>query len=459
MSPCEFLPEGDTNAATARASWLEGLSSRTLALLDRDAHYFLGQALSTPCLNGVEQALGSELIDLEGQRILDFHGNNVHHLGYGHPEVVRAVVEQLQRLPFSPRRYTNAQAVDLAARLSDRSPIPDAKVLFARGAAEAASIAIKVARAATGRYKTVGLYGSFHGATLDALSLGGQAEFLRGMGPVLPGSLHVPEYNPDRCFFGCQGHCSLDCLSYLEEVVTREGDVAMVMMETIRNTDVRIPPPDYYARVQEICRRAGCLFVLDETAIAWGRTGKLFAIEHYPGVEPDMIVVGKGLGAGLYPISALMAHPRLDVVADRSVGHFTFEKSPVGAAAGLAMLEVVERDHLCEQAVSKGESVRERLEQLRRQHPMMGRIRHLGLLLAFDILDPASNRPWHEAADALLYAALRRGLSFKVSQGFIVAWSPPLVIEPQDLERAVAILDEALTETAHALLKGRHGGA
>ena len=445
-----FLPEGDTNAADTRASWREGLSRRTLALLDGDAHYFLGQALSTPCLNGVERAAGVELIDLEGHHILDFHGNNVHQLGYGHPEVVRAVVEQLQVLPFSPRRYTNAPAVGLARRLSDRSPIAEAKVLFARGAAEAVSIAIKIARAATGRYKTIGLYGSFHGATLDALSLGGQAEFLRGMGPALPGSLHVSEYNPDRCFFGCQGQCSLACLNYLEEVVSREGDVAMVIMETIRNTDVRIPPPDYYARVQEICRRAGCLLVLDETAIAWGRTGKLFAIEHYPGVAPDMIVVGKGLGAGVYPISALLADPRLDVVADRSVGHFTFEKSPVGAAAGLAMLEVVERDHLCDQAVAKGEYVRDRLMQLRRRHPMMGPIRQVGLLLAFDILDPVSNRPWVEAADVLLYAALRRGLSFKVSQGFIVVWSPPLIIEPHDLEQAISILDEALAETAQA---------
>ncbi len=455
----EFLPEGDTNAANTRASWLERLSRRTLALLDDDAHYFLGQDLSTPCLNGVERAAGSELIDLEGHRILDFHGNNVHHLGYGHPDVVRAVVEQLQVLPFSPRRYSNAQAVALARRLSDRSPISEAKVLFARGAAEAVSMAIKIARVATGRYKTVGLYGSFHGATLDALSLGGQAEFLRGMGPTLPGSLHVPEYNPNRCFFGCQGQCSLDCLTYLEEVVSREGDVAMVIMETIRNTDVRVPPPGYYARVQEICSRAGCLLVLDETAIAWGRTGKLFAIEHYPGVAPDMIVVGKGLGAGLYPISALLAHPRLDVVADRSVGHFTFEKSPVGAAAGLAMLDVVEREHLCDQAVVKGEYLRERLTQLRRRHPMMGPIRDIGLLIAFDIVDPASNLPWYDAANALLYAALRRGLSFKVSQGFIVVWSPPLVIEVHELEQAISILDEALAETAQAPLTGRPGGA
>lgn len=454
----EFLPEGDTNAAGTRMSWLEGLSSRTRTFLDEDARYFIGQALSTPCLNGVEGAVGSQLIDLEGNRILDFHGNNVHQLGYGHPDVVRAVVEQLQALPFSPRRYSNARAVALARRLSELSPIPDAKVLFARGAAEAVSIAIKVARAATGRYKTLGLYGSFHGATLDALSLGGQAEFVRGMGPALSGSLHVPEYNPDRCFFGCQGQCSLDCLNYLEEVVTREGDVAMVIMETIRNTDVRIPPANYYARVQEICRRAGCVFVLDETAIAWGRTGKLFAIEHYPGVAPDMIVVGKGLGAGLYPISALLAHPRLDVVADRSVGHFTFEKSPVGSAAGLAMLEVVQRDHLCDHAVAKGEYLWERLTQLRRRHPMMGPIRHIGLLLAFDILDPINHLPWYEAADVLLYAALRRGLSFKVSQGFIVVWSPPLVIAHHELDQALSILDEALAETAQAPLRGEHGG-
>jgi 4-aminobutyrate aminotransferase len=158
--------EGDINNTDARQVWLEGLSPETRDLLVEDERWFMHQSLSTPCLNAVRAVYGVYLEDVAGNRLLDFHGNNVHQLGYGHPAVIEAVTNQLQQLSFAPRRYTNVPAVQLAARLAHLTPGDDDwKVLFAPGAAEAVSMALKLVRLATGRYKTVSMWGSFHGAT------------------------------------------------------------------------------------------------------------------------------------------------------------------------------------------------------------------------------------------------------------------------------------------------------
>ncbi len=442
--------EGDVNFSPKREDWAEHLPAAARRILEEDSEYFMAQALSTPCLNAIQGARGAYLEDVDGRRILDFHGNNVHQVGYANPEILAAAWQQMQALPFCPRRYANSAATALARKLSQLAPMPRAKVLLARGAAEAMAMAQKVARLATGRWKTVSLYGSFHGATLDTLSLGGQPEMTFGLGPLLEGALHLAPHDPDRCLARCSGSCDLACLEYLDDVLGREGDVGALIVEPIRNTDVRIPPQEYFQRVQEICRSHGCLLVVDETAIAWGRTGKMFAIEHYPGVEPDMMVLGKGLGAGLFPISALLVNPALDVVASSSVGHFTFEKSPVGAAVALAMIDVLERTSLVGKAERKGAFLRDRLERLAESHPVMGPVRQLGLLIGFEIRRP-DGEGWPEAAEALLYASLHRGLNFKVAQGYICLWAPPLIVGHSELDAAAKILDEALADVEREL--------
>ncbi len=443
--------EGDLNFSPEREGWVDRLPAAAKRILEEDSEYFVAQALSTPCLNAIQGAKGVYLEDVNGRQIIDFHGNNVHQVGYANPEILAAAWQQMQALPFCPRRYTNSAATALARKLNQLSPIPRSKVLLARGAAEAMAMAQKVVRLATGRWKTVSFYGSFHGATLDTLSLGGQPEMTSGLGPLLEGALHLPPFDPKNCRARCSGSCDFTCLEYLDNVLAQEGDVGALIVEPIRNTDVRIPPQGYFQRAQEICRRHGCLLVVDETAIAWGRTGKMFAIEHYPGVEPDMMVLGKGLGAGLFPISALLVNPTLDVVAASSVGHFTFEKSPVGAVVALAMIDVLERTSLVEKAERKGAFLRGRLERLAEQHLLLGAIRQVGLLIGFEIRRP-SGEGWPEAAEALLYASLLRGLNFKVAQGFICLWTPPLIIGYGEFDTALRILDEAMAEVERELL-------
>ena len=243
-------------------------------VLQRDADVFLNQTLSSPCLQVLKESKGTTFTDIENRVCLDFHGNYVHNVGFGHPEVIQAVTDQMQSLSFSTRRYTNLPAIELAERLTGYTHSLK-RILFAPGGAEAVGIALKAARLHTGRHKTVSMWDSFHGATLEAASVGGEAVFRQHIGPLLPGTEHVPPPNPSECPFKCGTHCSLQCAGYLEYVLEKEGDVAAVVAETVRSSPF-IPPPEYWKRVREACDRNGTLLILDEIPHALGRTGRMF---------------------------------------------------------------------------------------------------------------------------------------------------------------------------------------
>src|SRR5262245_15969356 len=211
-SPRDLSAEGDVNLSPRRGEWQRRHVKAGKPLLEEDARYFLHQSLSTPCLDALKSASGTWLETVDGRRIMDFHGNSVHQLGHGHPRVVAAVKKALDALPFSPRRYTNQYAVDLAKRLCKLSGLD--KVLFAPGGAEAIGMALKLARLATGRHKTISMWDSFHGASLDAISIGGEAVFRKNIGPLLPGTAHAPPGDPSSCRCGCCGPCNLRCAGH-----------------------------------------------------------------------------------------------------------------------------------------------------------------------------------------------------------------------------------------------------
>ncbi|HUH94317.1 MAG TPA: aspartate aminotransferase family protein [Casimicrobiaceae bacterium] len=444
--------EGDVNLSSLRRAWeAEQLHERTRSLLAADAERFLHQSLSTPCLNALASCEGIWLTDVEGRRIMDFHGNGVHQVGYGHPHVIEAIKRQLDTLPFSPRRYTNEAAVALAAKLSALAPDRLSKVLFAPSGALAVGMALKLARVATGRHKTLSLWDSFHGASLDAISIGGEALFRRDTGPLLPGAEHAPPCDPASCVFRCGAACDLRCAEYIAYVLDREEDVAAVVIETVRSTDVQVPPAEYYRIIRRACDRHGTLLVLDEIPICLGRTGKMFAFEHYD-VVPDMVVLGKGLGGGVFPMAALVARADLDVAGDRALGHYTHEKSPVGCAAALATLEVIENERLLERSRRLGEHALKRLREFQHRHPLVAEVRGIGLLLGIEL--ERDGRPAAHEAEQVMYRCLARGLSFKVGQGNVLTLSPPLVIAPEQLDQALAIVDAALGEVEGTTSRG-----
>lgn len=438
--------EGDGNLGPARAAWRARRGPAGRALLEADERLFLRQVLSTPCLEAVVRAEGPWLVTADGARILDFHGNSVHQLGHGHPAVVAAVVEALRTLPFCPRRYTNPWAVRLAEALCGAVSGGPWKLLLAPSGSVAVGMALKLARYATGRPGVVAFEGSFHGAGMDAASVSGEPLFRDGLGPLLPGVRFLPPPTRGPCRFGCRDAEHAGCTDALADLLARAPDIGALIAEPVRWTTVELPPEGYWQRVRAICDRFGVLLILDEIPSALARTGSLFVHPRF-GIRPDILVLGKGLGGGIWPQAAMLARAELDLVADKALGHYTHEKSPAGAAAALATLEVIEQEGLCARAQRLGTLLRTRLETLRSRHPLIAAVRGLGLMLGVE-LRRADGAPAASEADRVLYAALERGLSFKIGGGNVLTLCPPITIDETELERAVAILDEALGEAA-----------
>ena len=430
-------PEGEGNRSEERERWIaEQLDSTTRAWLAEDELYFLHQSLSTPCLNVLAGCEGSYIEDLQGRRYLDFHGNNVHHAGFSNPHVIEAIARQMHELSFCTRRYTNLPAIRLAKKLAGLAPGRLNKVLFAPSGAAVAGMALKLARAVTGRFKTISLWDSFHGASLDTISIGGEEIFRRGKEPLMPGSLHVPPPDPAQCPWRCGTECSCACAEHVDYVMRREGEVGAVIVETVRATSL-IPPPRYLQILREACDRHGALLICDEIPHALGRTGRMFTCEHF-GVTPDILLVGKALGGGIFPLAAMIAREDLDVAGDGALGHYTHEKNPVACAAALAAIEYIEEERLPGRAREMGEYALAELLVLKDRHAAIRAVRGLGLLLGVEMESAA-------LAERAMYRALSMGLSFKVTMGTVLTLTPPLTISRAEMDRAIAILDQALS--------------
>ncbi len=437
--------EGDSNRSPLRAAWRAGLSDETRALLDADERHFFRQSLSTPCLDAVERAQGPYLFDVDGRRILDFHGNSVHQLGHGHPRVVAAVKAEIDRLPFSPRRFTNRSAIDLAQRLGEVAPMQPAKVLFAPSGAAAIGMALKLARYATGRHKTLSMWDSFHGANLDTVAVGGEALFRRGLGPMMPGAEHLPPLHLAERFFGPDRPFERYA-DYVDYVLEVQGDVAALLAEPVRWTTVEPAPPGFWARVRDSCARHGTLLIFDEIPSGFARTGTMWACDG-AGASPDILVIGKGLGGGIMPMAAIVADAKLDCAPEAALGHYTHEKSPVGCAAGLAVLDAIRDEGLVERSRALGARGLAALERLKERHPAVRAVRSVGAFFGVEV--GGRDRAEAEArADRLLYACLERGLSFKVGAGTVATLCPPLTIDDGAFDGAMEIVDRALSDAA-----------
>lgn len=440
--------EGDVNRSPLREAWYANeLNDETRSLLEEDARYFLHQSLSTPCLNALSHCEGIYIEDLQGRRYMDFHGNYVHQVGFANPDIIEAIKNQLDELAFCTRRYTNRMAVELAKKLAQLAPGDLNRVLLCPGGTSAVGIALKLARVATGRHKTISMWDSFHGASLDAISVGGEQVFRRDIGPLLPGTEHVPPPDEYRCLWDChnRGGCDLKCANYIEYVLEKEGDVAAVIAEPVRSIPY-IPRAEYWQAVRRACDRYGTLLIFDEIPHALGRTGKMFTCENF-GVVPDILVIGKGLGGGILPLAAIIARDELNIAPDRALGHYTHEKNPVLCAAALATINYLEEHNLLENAKSIGAYALQRMRTMMAHHPLIGDVRGLGLLMGMELV---KNRQTKERAldeaEHVMYSALRKGLSFKLTMGNTISLNPALTITQAEMDTALDILAECLVE-------------
>ncbi len=444
MDKDKLRSEGDINITENRVNyWEKNLDEETTRLLEMDNKYFLHQSLSTPCLNVMESCKGSSIVDREGRSYLDFHGNNVHQVGFGNPEVIRAITNQMEELSFCTRRYTNKPAIDLAKKLVELAPGDLSRVLFAPSGALAIGMALKLARAKTGRFKTISMWDSFHGASLDTISVGGEAIFRSDIGPLMSGTEHVPPPDAQNCIFGCDGECNLKCANYIEYVLEKEGDVAAVIAETVRSTPY-IPPKEYWQKVRAACDRHGALLILDEIPHCLGRTGTMFTVENY-GIVPDMVVIGKGLGGGIFPLAALIAREELNVMKDRALGHYTHEKNPVACAAALATIKYIEDEGILDHVVKISQYTIACLWKLRQKYTLIKDVRGIGLLIGIELAN-VNGKKAVEEAEKIMYLAHEQGLNFKLTMGNILTLTPALTINYEEMDKALAILDNCFKE-------------
>jgi 4-aminobutyrate aminotransferase len=440
--------QGDVNTTpNRRIYWERNLSPEARRWFEADGRYFLHQSLSTPVLNILSGAEGIYIRDLEGKSYIDMHGNGVHNAGFNNPAVVAAVRSQLdQNLTFCPRRYTNIPAIRLAQKLAEITPDGLCRSLFCPGGSEAIEMALTLARQVTGRFKTISFWDSFHGAGFAAAGIGGEEHFHGGIGPLLPGAFHVefPNYYRNPWGFTREEDVDTECLRQIEHVLIREPEMSAVIGEPISAAPV-IPSKRYWEGVRDLCDRFGALLIFDEIIEGFGRTGKMFACEHF--VTPDVLVLGKSLGGGLLPFAGIVTREKYNTLRHRSIGHYTHEKNALCAAAALAEMDFIENNRLADHSATLGAYALQRLNEMKERHPLIGHVAGRGLHMGIDLVkDRATKERAVDEAEIIMFKCLERGLSFKTIDGNVLTLRPALVISREEMDRALDILDQAIGE-------------
>jgi adenosylmethionine-8-amino-7-oxononanoate aminotransferase len=410
--------------------------------------------------------------DIHGKRYLDaLSGIYVVSVGHNNRRVIDAIHRQLDTLTFSPVMHgTNPVAVQLANLLAELAPGDLAAVKFQCGGSEVTEAAIKLARqyhkltGAPGKYKVISRYMSWHGSTMGSLSASGLKSRKTVNEPLAPGFLHVFPPTCYRCPFGkSYPDCGITCATLVNDVIEMEdpATVAAIIVEPIGHTGGIIDPPEeYLPLLREYCDRHNVLLIFDEIITGIGRTGEMFAAQTF-GVTPDVLCVGKGLGGGYAPISAMMCRRAIadafwgpiEENAGFVEGH-TFEGNPISCAAGLAVLqEILERD-LCANARTQGERLRRHFERLAKKHGVIGDIRGKGLFLGIEFVrNPATKERFpNELAFGVQVGrrALDNGLLTRFDPHWL-AVGPPLVSTAEQIDEMAAILDRSLGEVLVAV--------
>jgi len=401
----------------------------------------------------MDHGSGTEVWDVDGNRFLDFSsGIAVTSTGHSHPAVVKAIQEQAERfIHMSGTDFYYPQQIELAERLARLAPGEEPKkVFFTNSGAESVEAAFKLARYVTGRPRMLAFIGGFHGRTMGALSLtGSKAVHRRGFMPLVPGVTHVPYGYCYRCALNREyPECDLACLRYIEDEVFKHyvpaDEVAAVFVEPIQGEGgYVVPPPEFHTRLKALCEKHGILFVADEVQSGIGRTGKMFAIEHW-GVVPDMICLAKGIASGL-PLGAMIARASLMTWPPGAHAN-TFGGNPLACAAALVTLDLVENEYAAN-AAAVGASMLEKLKAMQGRHPSMGDVRGKGLMLGVEIVnDKATKERAPELRNQLVEACFNRGLLVLGCGPNTLRFMPPLNTAIGLADDALGIFDEALNE-------------
>jgi len=401
----------------------------------------------------VDRGSGVWLWDVDGNRFLDFNaGIAVCATGHSHPRVVSALKEQVSRfLHMSGTDFYYAAEINLAEKLSEITPGKFHKRVFlTNSGAEAIEAALKLCRYQTRRSQVIAFYGAFHGRTMGALSLtASKAVQRKYFSPFLAGVTHVPYADCLHCVYNLQHpSCDFACVNFIEEVVfsksTSPEDVAAIFVEPIQGEGGYIVPPDgYHKRLKKLAEKYGILFVADEIQSGMGRTGKMFAIDHW-NVVPDIVTVAKGIASGL-PIGAAVARAHLMDWEPGAHGS-TFGGNPVSCTAALATISLLQEE-LVGNAARVGAFLMESLKEMEKRHRILGWVRGKGLMIGMEILKTrGGNKGNPDKRDLLVRRCFEKGLLILPCGESALRFSPPLIVSKKEAELALEIFEEALTE-------------
>ena len=394
----------------------------------------------------VDRACNAEVWDVEGRRYIDFGaGIAVVNTGHSHPDVVRAVQNQLDAFSHTCIMVTPyPSAVELAEKLCAAAPIGEARAMFVSTGAEAVENAIKIARSSTGRTGIIAFSGGFHGRTNLCMGLTGKVvPYKKGFGPFTPDIYHAPfpaEY------LGIDAADSLRAVEELFHSDIEADKVAAIIVEPVQGEGGFYPVPEgFLADLRALCDRHGILLIVDEIQTGYARTGRMFAVE-YAGIEPDIITVAKGIAGG-FPIAAAVGRQAvMDGPEPGGLGG-TYAGSPLGCAAALAVLEVIERERLCERALEVGERLVSGLRRLQSKHPeRIGDIRSLGAMVAMELVEDGDpGKPDATLTKALCNKAVESGLILLSCgvRGNVIRILTPLTIDMAHVDEGLGILEGA----------------
>ena len=406
----------------------------------------------------IESAQGVVVQDVDGNRFLDCAaGIAVCSTGHCHPRVIEAVRQQAGRLlHICGADFYDPMYISLSERLAAMAPLAGSlpgtrKVFLANSGAEAVEAALKLVRHHTGRSRVIAFFGAFHGRTMGAVSLtASKPVYHGGFGPLVPGIVHVPYAYCYRCAYNLTyPDCDLACVDYIEDVLFARTippeEVAAVFVEPVQGEGGYIVPPSgWLARLRALCDRYGILLVADEVQSGMGRTGKMFAMEHW-GVEPDVVCLAKALASGM-PVSAMIAREEIMNWPPGAHGS-TFGGNPVCCAAAHATLDVIEGEGLVDHAARVGQRLLDNLCDLAPESHLIGDVRGLGLMVAVELVeDKEAKVAAKEKADEVVQACFRRGLLLLPCGPSSVRFSPPLIITEEQADTAFSIFAEALAE-------------
>lgn len=401
----------------------------------------------------VDEARGIYVRDPDGNVFVDFiSGRCVANTGYNHPRVVEAVKRQAER----SIHWQTEQAYTLIGRLEGMLGSGSKQVYWSQAGSLANDHAIKAVRRATGKPTILSFTGSYHGSSMGAISLSGyDPSMKRHYGPLLPGIVHVPYASCYRCPLKLEHpECALACLSYIEEVAFKSfipaDEVAAVFVEPVQgDAGWHIPPPGWHQGLKKLCDKYGILHVADEVQTGFGRTGRWLGMDHWE-VKPDVVLLGKAMGSGV-PISACVLGRDLLESTDSEpipIHAQSFSATPLGTAAAHATMDVIRDERLCENSERMGVYMKRRLTELKDEHPCIGDVRGLGLLIGVEIVKDRENKtPDPKAANDICAEAFKRGvytLNMGSYGGRAIRVAPPLVITEKQIDTSIEILEEAM---------------